>query len=194
MDKIRTDFLAEKMGLSQVRKLALEASKSTEALEFLWEKSHSDNRRISVNCLWILTHVEDSCAEWLRSRQASIIERLLTEKDASRKRIFLQLLKKQEFDPEEESSLRLLDFCLPKINSECEPYAVRCFSMYVAFSICHAVPELLGELEQHLELLSLQPLSPGLSSGLRQTRQGIARIRKQKAKPQQRKRHNSDDR
>ena len=61
-------------------------------------------------------------------------------------------------------------------HSDCEPYAVRCFSMYTAFKMCRHFPELIAELEQHLDMMRFQTLSPGLASALRQTKAKISRI------------------
>ncbi|MDE6498582.1 MAG: hypothetical protein K2L21_07980, partial [Muribaculaceae bacterium] len=82
------------------------------------------------------------------------------------------LLREQEYDPECLPT-ELLDYCLSKINAECEPYAVRCFSIYTAFKICRHYPELLAELSSYLDLLSTQALSPGLQCALRHTRRHI---------------------
>lgn len=144
--------------------------------EELWLLANSDDRRVSVNALWVMTHFPECEQDWLQSHQNDFADMLLIETDTSKRRLLLQLLKTQDFDSE---TLRsdLLDFCLSKINAECEPYAVRCFSLYVAFRMCRHYPELIAELEQYLDLLSTQQLSPGLRSALRQTRTKIARLK-----------------
>lgn len=145
--------------------------------EELWRLVHSEDRRVSVNALWVMTHLPESEKSWLQSHQDDLGGMLIRETDTSKRRLILQLLKAQDFNPE---NLRadLLDFCLSKINAECESYAVRCFSLYVAFRMCRHYPELIAELEQYLDVLSSQQLSPGLRSALRQTRANIARLKK----------------
>lgn len=170
-------ILSRKIGLHKVKEIATWAAESDRNKELLWKMSFSDDRRTSVNCLWILTHFELSDSIWLKDLQSQIIIRLLSEQDPTKKRIYLQLLKKQDFDPDLPIVIKLLDFCLSKINSECETYAIRCFSIYVAFRICHSYPELITELEEHLNLLSMQQISPGLKSALRQTRERILKLR-----------------
>ena len=147
--------------------------------DMLWRLARRKERRISVNALWVMTHLPESDRDWLTSLQDELTDMLLSEQDASKKRMLLQLLREQDFDPDEMRT-DLLDFCLSKINSECEPYAVRCFSIYVAFSMCRHYPELISELEQHLDLMSKQTLSPGLKSALRQTRSRISKLTKGK--------------
>lgn len=170
-------ILSRKIGLHKVKEIATWAAESDRNKELLWKMSFSDDRRTSVNCLWILTHFELSDSIWLKDLQSQIIIRLLSEQDPTKKRIYLQLLKKQDFDPDLPIVIKLLDICLSKINSECETYAIRCFSIYVAFRICHSYPELITELEEHLNLLSMQQISPGLKSALRQTRERILKLR-----------------
>lgn len=171
------DSLAVKINLNEVKAISRWASLSDGNKDFLWRMSLSDDRRTSVNSMWALTHMPESESPWLRGLQPHLIIRLLSEQDISKKRILLQLLREQDFDPDSPLTIRLLDYCFSKINSECEPYAIRCFSIYVAYKICRSYPELISELEEYLNLLSLQALSPGLKSALRQTRQRISKFR-----------------
>lgn len=171
------EIITRRIGMSEVKDIVNFASQSDSNKDFLWKMSLSVDRKCSVNSLWVLTHLGQQDRNWLNNLQSQIIERLLAENDTSRKRLFLQLLINQEFSPDTPLTVKLLDYCLSKINSECEPYAVRCFSIYVAFNICKAFPELISELEEYLNMLSLQQLSPGLKSALRQTRMKIARLK-----------------
>lgn len=141
----------------------------------LWAAVHSDNDRIAVNALWAMTHLPAEEAEWLYSLRQPLIDKLLREIHPSKKRIILQILREQDYTADDIPT-DLLDYCLSKINAECEPYAVRCFSLYTAFKMCRHYPELLNELQQHLDLLSTQSLSPGLRSAYRQITHRINRI------------------
>lgn len=87
-----------------------------------------------------------------------------------------ELLREQEYEAEDVRA-DLLDYCLSKINSECEPYAVRCFCIYTAFKLCRHFPELITELEQHLELMEFQTLSPGLKCALNHTKSKILKLK-----------------
>ena len=160
--------LSQRLRLNDVKDFASWCAISEENRDMLWELTQSDSRQVSVNSLWIFTHLQESSKEWLLLKQRELTDRLLSEEDTTKKRLFLQLLREQNFDSEADYIVDLLDFCFSKINSECEPYAIRCFCIYTAYNICRNYPELIAELEQHLELLSLQSLSPGLKSALRQ--------------------------
>ncbi|MDE6485164.1 MAG: hypothetical protein K2L14_07205 [Duncaniella sp.] len=126
----------------------------------------SGDRRLNNNALWCLTHLPDSDAPWLQSLQNVLIDRLLIETVTARKRMLLQILRGQEYEPE---SMRtdFLDFCLANINAECEPYAVRCFCLYTAYRMCLHYPELKSELRARLDMLATQYMSPGLKSAFR---------------------------
>ncbi len=71
-----------------------------------------------------------------------------------------------------------LDYCMSKINSECESYAVRCFCIYTAYKMCRHFSELVSELEDHLDMMRYQTLSPGLKSALRKTKANITKREK----------------
>lgn len=168
-------ILSDKINIPDIRKIAVWATESAGNREKLWAWARSEERRRSVNALWAMTHLPNGESEWLGSLRDEMIDLLLAETDTAKKRMLLQLLRNQEYSPE---SLRtdFLDYCMSKINSECEPYAVRCFSIYSAFKMCRHYPELLAELDAHLEMMRFQTLSPGLKSALRQTKARISRL------------------
>lgn len=170
------ELLSQRINMSQIKGLVSWASGDREKLCQLWSMAGSDDRRTSVNSLWIMTHLPVSDKPWLSTLRDSMIDMLLVETDPGKKRMLLQLLREQEFEADDIPT-DFLDFCMRKINSECEPYAVRCFSIYAAFKMCRHYPELIAELESHLEMLSYQTLSPGLRSVLRQTRKNLRTLK-----------------
>lgn len=174
---VMESFLSRRLGISDVKRVVAWSREHDANRELLWRYTFSKDRRVSVNALWALTHLPESDKEWLQSLQNELADKLIVESDGSKKRLMLQLLRDQKFNPE---NIRtdLLDFCLSKINSECEPYAVRCFSMYLAYNLSQHYPELIEELERYLDLLSMQSLSAGLKSGLRQTQAKIAHLKR----------------
>lgn len=175
------NMLSQQINLPEIRNVVSWADGSRENLERLWELVKSDDRRIVVNALWSMTHLpaSDLNVTWLVSMRDKMIDMLLAETDSSKKRMLLQLLREQEYDAD---NIRtdFLDWCLSKINAECEPYAVRCFSIYAAFKMCRHFPELVDELESNLEMMRYQTLSPGLKSALRQTTVKIEKLKKKK--------------
>ncbi len=170
-------LLLQKINLPQIKSVVSWASGSQDNLTMLWHFVRSDDRRTSVNALWVMTHLPEADAEWLLSLRDEMIDMLLTEMDTSKKRMLLQLLREREYDAYDIRT-DFLDYCMSKINSECEPYAVRCFSIYTAFKMCRHFPELLAELDEHLDMMRYQTLSPGLRSALRQTKSKINKLNK----------------
>lgn len=132
--------------------------------------------RMNANALWCLTHLSRSDKSWLQSRQDRFIDRLLTARRLSVRRMLLQILREQDYTPD---TIRtdFLDFCLSRINSEAETYAIRCFSLYTAYKMCRCYPELIAELEEHLTMLGSQTLSPGMKCALRKVSTDIRRLR-----------------
>ena len=169
-------LLSRKIGMGDIN-CVVELSRTVPGFhDTLWILVCRKERRVSSNALWVMTHLPECDREWLTSLQNELIDMLLSEQDTSKKRMVLQLLKEQDFNPDEMRT-DLLDFCFSKINSECEPYAIRCFSIYVAFRMCRHFPELVSELEQHLDMMTYQTLSPGLKSALRQIRTKISKLK-----------------
>lgn len=169
-------LLSGKINIPEIRMAASWVAATPENRASLWSLAHNCDRRTSANALWVMTHLPASEAEWLHSLQDELIDMLLRETDTGKKRMLLQLLKVQDYEPD---NIRtdFLDFCMSKINSECEAYAVRCFCIYTAFRMCRHFPELIAELEQHLDMMSSQSLSPGLKSALRHIRAKISGLR-----------------
>lgn len=171
------ETLSRKLNITDIKRIASRASESVRNKDTLWEYVCSDSRRIGVNALWAMTHLPDSENDWLLSKRDEMIDMLLSETDPAKKRMLLQILRRLDYGRE---SVRtdFLDFCLSKINSECEPYAVRCFSIYAAFKMCRHFPELIAELQLHLDMMHFQSLSSGLKSALRQTEAKISKLKK----------------
>lgn len=162
---------------SEIAIAARWAAESGANKKLLWEMAKSGDRQTSVNALWILTHLRNTEKEWLSSLQDGMIDMCLCETDVSKKRMLLQLLRNQEYTIDRIRT-DFLDFCLSKINTECEPYAVRAYCIHIAFKMCRHYPELMAELEEHLQMLALQPLTPGLSSARKATLTAITKARK----------------
>ena len=170
------ELLSQKINLPQIKSVVSWASGSGDNLNMLWGFARSDDRRTSVNALWVMTHLPETDAEWLLSLRDEMIDILLTETDTGKKRMLLQLLREQEYVADDIRT-DFLDYCMSKINSEYEPYAVRCFSIYAAYKMCRHFPELLAELEEHLDMMRYQTLSPGLESALHQTKSKISKLK-----------------
>ncbi|MDE6801458.1 MAG: hypothetical protein K2J06_01675 [Muribaculaceae bacterium] len=169
-------ILAGRINLPEVRSIVAWANGLPERLSRLWRLACGEDRRTGVNALWVMSHLPEGDAPWIVSLRDEMIDRLLNENDASKKRLLLELLRGQDYKADEIRT-DFLDFCLSKINSEAEPYAVRCFCIYTVLKMCRHFPELISELEGHLDLMDYQELSPGLKSAVRQTKAKIKKCK-----------------
>ena len=165
-------ILGGRIGKKVLREIAEWASDSMENRNLLLELAFSSQGKCSDNALWCLTHLTKKNADWFQTLQDFFIDSLIKEKKSARRRMLLQILREQEFHAD---SIRVdfLDHCLSNINSECEAYAVRCYSLYIALSICRHYPELLAELKERIALLSREPLSPGMRCAVRKATEEI---------------------
>ena len=171
------ELLSQKINLPEIKSVVSWASGSRDNLNMLWSFACSDDRRTSVNALWTMTHLPETDVESLISLRDEMIDMLLAETDTGKKRMLLHLLREQEYAV---GDIRtdFLDYCMSKINSECESYAVRGYCIYAAYKMSRHFPELLSELEEHLDMMQYQPLSPGLKSAFHQTKTKIAKLKK----------------
>lgn len=163
------ELLSKRAGSREIRNAAALFVSSPELREHVPALIESTDRRTSINALWMLTQLPRKESDWLQSLRDCFIDMLLRETDVTRKRILMQLLRNLRYDKEELRS-DFLDFCLSKINSETEPYAIRSYSIYCAWKMCRHFPELRAELSELLSMLSVQKLSPGLRCAMKKVR------------------------
>lgn len=135
--------------------------------EQLYQLTLDSDRRVATNALWVFTHFAAVDMEWLYAKHDQLINRCLNEKDATKLRLMLNLLLRQPFD-EEAIRTDFIDFCLTRLADTKSPYAVRAQCIKLAYMQMRYWPELLNELRQTLEMISCEPLSPGLRSAWRQ--------------------------
>ena len=135
--------------------------------EELYQLTLDNDRRVAINALWIFTHFALADNEWLYAKHDQLIDRCLKEKDATKLRLMLNQLLRQPFD-EEDIRTDFIDYCLMRLTDPKSPYAVRAQCIKLAYEQMKYWPELLNELRQTLEMISCEPLSPGLRSAWRQ--------------------------
>ena len=135
--------------------------------EQLYQLTLDDDRRVATNALWVFTHFAAVDMEWLYAKHDQLIDRCLKEKDTTKLRLMLNLLLRQPYT-EEAIRTDFIDFCLTRLADPKSPYAVRAQCIKLAYMQMRYWPELLNELRQTLEMISCEPLSPGLRSAWRQ--------------------------
>lgn len=138
----------------------------------LYQLIFDEDERVATNALWVFTHFDMQNNEWLYAKHDDLIDRVLVEKNETKRRLILQLLLRQPF---EKKSLRsdFIDFCIAKITACSQPYAIRCYCMKLAYEQMKYYPELLTELKAAIDMLEQEPLSPGLISAKKQVMKKI---------------------
>ena len=135
--------------------------------EELYQLTLDSDRRVATNALWVFTHFASDDNKWLYAKHDLLIDRCLKEKDATKLRLMLNLLLRQPYT-EEDIRTDFIDFCLMRLADPKSPYAIRALCIKLAYEQMKHWPELLNELRQTLEMISCEPLSPGLRSAWRQ--------------------------
>lgn len=135
--------------------------------EELYQLTLDNDRRVAINALWTFTHFALADNEWLYAKHDQLIDRCLKEKDATKLRLMLNLLLRQPYT-EEDIRTDFIDYCLMRLTDPKSPCAIRAQCIKLAYEQMKYWPELLNELRQTLEMISCEPLSPGLRSAWRQ--------------------------
>jgi hypothetical protein len=167
-------LLTHRLSQSEIMQLcALTQGEHNDNLkEELYQLTLDANRRVAINALWTFTHFAADDNVWLFAKHDQLIDRCLNEKDTTKLRLILTLLLRQPFD-EEAIRTDFIDFCLARITDTRAPYAIRAQCIKLAYEQMRYWPELLDELRQTLEMISCEPLSPGLRSAWKQVMKKI---------------------
>ena len=162
-------LLTQRLSQSEIKQLCAltHGARNNHLKEGLYQLTLDDDRRVAVNALWTFTHFAADDNVWLFAKHDQLIDRCLNEKDATKLRLMLNLLLSQPYT-EEDIRTDFIDFCLTRLADTKSPYAVRAQCIKLAYVQMHYWPELLNELRQTLEMISCEPLSPGLRSAWRQ--------------------------
>ena len=162
-------LLAHRLSQSEIKQLcaSTHGARNNRLKEELYQLTLDDDRRVAVNALWAFTHFAADDNVWLFAKHDQLIDRCLEEQDTTKLRLILTLLLRQPFH-EEAVRTDFIDFCLARLTDARAPYAIRAQCIKLAYEQMRHWPELLDELRQTLEMISCEPLSPGLRSAWRQ--------------------------
>lgn len=167
-------LLTHRLSQSEIMQLcALTQGEHNDNLkEELYQLTLDANRRVAVNALWAFTHLDADDNVWLFAKHDQLIDRCLKEQDTTKLRLILCVLLRQPFEKE---TIRtdFIDFCLVRLTDTRAPYAIRAQCIKLAYEQMKYWPELLNELRQTLEMISCEPLSPGLRSAWKQVMKKI---------------------
>lgn len=167
-------LLTQRLSQSEIMQLCASTHgvRNNHLKEGLYQLTLDDDRRVAVNALWTVTHFAADDNVWLFAKHDQLIDRCLNEKDATKLRLMLNLLLSQPYT-EEDIRTDFIDFCLARITDARAPYAIRAQCIKLAYEQMRHWPELLDELRQTLEMISCEPLSPGLRSAWKQVMKKI---------------------
>lgn len=167
-------LLTQRLSQSEIKQLCAltHGARNNHLKEGLYQLTLDDDRRVAVNALWTFTHFAADDNVWLFAKHDQLIDRCLNEKDATKLRLMLNLLLSQPYT-EEDIRTDFIDFCLARLTDTRAPYAIRAQCIKLAYEQMRYWPELLDELHQTLDLISCEPLSPGLRSAWKQVMKKI---------------------
>ena len=162
-------LLSHRLSMDEINDICLlvQGEQNHSLKELLYQLTFDADRRVATNALWVFTHFSAVDNEWLYAKHDQLIDRCLKEQDAIKLRLMLNLLLRQPY-AEEAIRTDFIDFCLMRLADPKSPYAVRAQCIKLAYEQMRYWPELLNELRQTLEMISCEPLSPGLRSAWRQ--------------------------
>lgn len=162
-------LLSHRLSMDGINEICLlvQGEQNHSLKEQLYQLTLDNDRRVATNALWVFTHFAVVDNEWLYAKHDQLIDRCLKEQNVTKLRLMLTLLLRQPYT-EEDVRTDFIDFCLMRLTDPKSPYAVRALCIKLAYEQMRYWPELLNELRQTLELISCEPLSPGLRSAWRQ--------------------------
>lgn len=64
----------------------------------LYQLIFDEDERVATNALWVFTHFDMQNNEWLYAKHDDLIDRVLVEKNETKRRLILQLLLRQPFE------------------------------------------------------------------------------------------------
>ena len=167
-------LLSHRLSMDEINDICLlvQGEQNHSLKELLYQLTFDADRRVATNALWVFTHFSAVDNEWLYAKHDQLIDRCLKEQDAIKLRLMLNLLLRQPY-AEEAIRTDFIDFCLMRLADPKSPYAVRTQCIKLAYEQMRFWPELLNELRQTLEMISCEPLSPGLRSAWRQVMKNL---------------------
>ena len=158
-------LLSHRLSMDGINEICLlvQGEQNHSLKEQLYQLTLDNDCRVAVNALWVFTHFAVVDNEWLYAKHNQFIDRCLKEEDATKLRLMLNLLLRQPYT-EEDIRTDFIDFCLMRLADPKSPYAIRAQCIKLAYEQMRYWPELLNELRQTLNMISCEPLSPGLRS------------------------------
>lgn len=159
--------LSRRLHKNDIREIIRSMAEEHTESAILYPLLFDEDKRVSDNAAWLLTHLAPSDAQWLHDKRNELVNEAMHTSSKTRRRLLLTLLIRCPFS-EENIRTDFLDFCLTHIYSAEEPTAVKCLYMKLAYAQCKLFPELANELRKTLEFME-----DDLPAGMKSTRKNI---------------------
>lgn len=160
VNNIMREELADHIGKHDIKIIV--KSIDAKSIEMLYSLLFDEDKRVSDNAAWVLTHIPLNQRQNLNQHHDEMIDEALRTTSVTKQRLIMRLLDDQEF-PAEEVRTDFLDFCLERIVDSDASCGVRSLAIKLAYKQCLHYPELLQELRETLEILDADTLSRGLA-------------------------------
>ncbi len=140
-----------------------------------------NDKLLSSRAMWVLSHASDITYDCLKPYHLKLIDRLKTDDlhDGVIRGV-LRLYQKKNVPESRESFM--LDTCYRYIQNPSSAIAIRAFAITVVLNISKKYPELLHELKEVLNHLSMSDEGPGIRARVKNTLKDIEKITKSKSK------------
>ena len=93
-------ILQDKINMNDINKICImtQGKENDHRKEELYQLTFDENDRVSFNALWALSHFDEANNPWLFQKYDELIDRVLVEKNETKRRLMLNLLLRQPFE------------------------------------------------------------------------------------------------
>ena len=87
-------ILQDKINMNDINKICImtQGKENDHRKEELYQLTFDENDRVSFNALWALSHFDEANNPWLFQKHNELIDRVLVEKNETKRRLMLNLL------------------------------------------------------------------------------------------------------
>ena len=88
-------ILQDKICMNDINEICImtQGKENDHRKEELYQLTFDENDRVSFNALWAFTHFDEANNPWLFQKHDALIDRVLAEKNETKRRLMLQLLR-----------------------------------------------------------------------------------------------------
>ncbi|MCR5660108.1 MAG: hypothetical protein K6G25_12395 [Bacteroidales bacterium] len=128
--------------------------------EELFQLLFDEDKRISDNAAWVMTHLPQAADTWLAEHQNTLIDEAMRTESTTKRRLIMNLIERTPF---EVNHIRtdFLDFCFNIILSD-EPVGVKTLAIKLTYAQSVHYPELLEEFNTALQMMEPEMLPAAL--------------------------------